>query len=157
MEKNIAFRCPLINPELTIRNYKRFLKNSEKSLFSHGLGSSCGRCVHVVTLCQAYVDYNSCGLHTCADAWMLGPLYECQYHTLPGWLSLSPACWAFRHCGRREGKEGGKERRQEGREGKEGRRKERVTLPKGNFFVLSTKIWHLLWGKAIEFDIYKIF
>jgi len=55
--------------------------------------------------------------------------------------------------GRREGR---REGRKEGRKGKkeEGRR---VTLPKGNFIVVSTKIGHLLWGKAIEFDIYKIF
>lgn len=58
--------------------------------------------------------------------------------------------------------EGGKERREgrkEGRKGGKGKKEEgrRVTLPKGNFIVLSTKIGHLLWGKAIEFDIYKIF
>ena len=52
--------------------------------------------------------------------------------------------------GRKEGREGGKGKKEEGR-------KERLTLPKGNSVVLSTKIWPLLWGKATEFDIYKIF
>ena len=60
----------------------------------------------------------------CADAWVLGPLYECQYHTLPGWLSLRPACWAFRHCLWKEGREGGREGKKAGREGRERRKKE---------------------------------
>ena len=140
MEKNIAFGCPLINPELTIWNYKRFLKYSEKSLFSHGLGSSgvftLWHCVkHVLTITPA--GCTRVGTPGC----LVPSMSASTTSFLAGFLWVLTAGHSGTVCGRREGR----------------KKKERVTLLKVNFIVPSTKIWHLLWGKAIEFDIYKIF